>query len=226
MSTIAHRARRTSFVGRAGEVAAIRRWYAEPGAWVLTVVGAPGAGKTRLAHEAVSRLMVAGDEIVWVELHAASPADVPSRLASAAGLSASDWPALTRALRQRADPLVLDECETAVSGVLDALMRLSEALPSLRVLATSRDLDRLIESVRRTSASDSAPWPGERMLERAKRSRVHVAISTLRTLGLREHLSRSPAGYRVDLAVRRERNPVGRCAHGATCTREACRAGS
>ena len=41
------------------------------------------------------------------------------------------------------------------------------------------------------------------MIERAKRSRVHVAISTLRKLGLGAELSYTPAGYRLLLPVLR-----------------------
>jgi tetratricopeptide (TPR) repeat protein len=49
----------------------------------------------------------------------------------------------------------------------------------------------------------AAAWPGERIVEHARRSRVHVAISTLRGMGLRTQLSHAPRGYRLDVAIAR-----------------------
>ena len=46
-----------------------------------------------------------------------------------------------------------------------------------------------------------AVWPGERMLPAARKNRLHVAIATLRSLGLRPVLQSSAAGYRVDRDV-------------------------
>jgi tetratricopeptide (TPR) repeat protein len=47
----------------------------------------------------------------------------------------------------------------------------------------------------------SAGWPGERALPSSAASRVYVAISTLRKLGLESILIRDDAGYRLDPAV-------------------------
>src|SRR5262249_47423946 len=41
-------------------------------------------------------------------------------------------------------------------------------------------------------------WPGEVVLPEAGASRVYVAISTLRRMGLRDLLQRVDAGYRID----------------------------
>jgi hypothetical protein len=46
-----------------------------------------------------------------------------------------------------------------------------------------------------------AGWPGERALPAAAASRVYVAISTLRKLGLKDLLIRDDAGYRLDASV-------------------------
>jgi tetratricopeptide (TPR) repeat protein len=135
MPPIAHRALRTPFVGRGRELLEIESWRADTDAWLLTVLGAPGAGKTRLAHEASES---ADGELLWVDLHAASSGEVLPRIAAAAGLRTSDVAAVARSIRERVDLLVLDECETAVDGVVSVLVALSSAVPSLRVLATSR----------------------------------------------------------------------------------------
>lgn len=53
-------------------------------------------------------------------------------------------------------------------------------------------------------AMAGAGWPGERILDRAARARVHVAVSTLRKLGLGDWLEHSEGRYRLrsDLRVR------------------------
>lgn len=51
--------------------------------------------------------------------------------------------------------------------------------------------ERLVEAV----------WPSERMLPAARKNRLHVAITTLRSLGLRPVIQSSPAGYRIDRDV-------------------------
>jgi hypothetical protein len=44
-------------------------------------------------------------------------------------------------------------------------------------------------------------WPGERYNPEVHVNRLHVALSTLRSLGLRELLERSERGYRLDRRV-------------------------
>jgi hypothetical protein len=80
------------------------------------------------------------------------------------------------------------ETRPVLARVLAAVAEASERAPDGRV-----SLDAIAD----------AAWPGERMIERAKRSRVHVAISTLRKLGLGAELSYTPAGYRLLLPVLR-----------------------
>lgn len=48
----------------------------------------------------------------------------------------------------------------------------------------------------------AAGWPGERVLPRAGASRVYVSITTLRKMGLRDALERTPKGYRVHPSAR------------------------
>jgi len=46
-----------------------------------------------------------------------------------------------------------------------------------------------------------ATWPGERMIAGAGRSRLYVAISTLRKLGLRDVVCKDPVGYLLSTAL-------------------------
>src|SRR5881392_1598578 len=133
----------TSFIGRERETAAVQELL--QGTRLLTLTGAGGSGKTRLALEVASRVGPRyRDGVAWVELAPLSnPELVPHHVADALGVrrdgirSAGD--ALLEALRDWEALLVLDNCEHLV----DACARLAEALlrgcPRLRVMATSRE---------------------------------------------------------------------------------------
>src|SRR5690242_18813438 len=135
----------TSFIGREREIAALHELV--QGTRLVTLTGAGGSGKTRLALEVASRLRAAGqypDGVAWVELAPLSnPELVPHHVADALGVrrdgirAAGD--ALLEALRDWDALLVLDNCEHLV----EACARLAEALlrgcPRLRIMATSRE---------------------------------------------------------------------------------------
>ena len=130
----------TGFVGRARELAEIARLLA--GTRLLTLTGAGGSGKTRLALELARAEAEAGREAIWVELApVCDPALVGERVAAAAGSrEAGRSPeTLAEALRDRAALLVLDNCEhlvDACAALVDGLLR---SAPGLRILATSRE---------------------------------------------------------------------------------------
>ena len=44
-------------------------------------------------------------------------------------------------------------------------------------------------------------WPGERIAPDSMRNRVHVNLAKLRSMGLRDVLGRTEAGYRLDPAL-------------------------
>src|SRR5436309_1601311 len=133
----------TSFIGRERETATVRELL--QGTRLLTLTGAGGSGKTRLALEVAGRLgSHYPDGVAWVELAPLSnPELVPHHVADALGVrrdgirSAGD--ALLEALRDWEALLVLDNCEHLV----EACARLADALlrgcPRLRIMATSRE---------------------------------------------------------------------------------------
>ena len=133
----------TSFIGRERETATVQELL--QGTRLLTLTGAGGSGKTRLALEVAARLgSQYPDGVAWVELAPLSnPELVPHHVADALGVrrdgirSAGD--ALLEALRDWDALLVLDNCEHLV----EACARLAEALlvgcPRLRIMATSRE---------------------------------------------------------------------------------------
>jgi predicted ATPase/DNA-binding winged helix-turn-helix (wHTH) protein len=112
---------------------------------LVTLTGAGGIGKTRLALAVARRLLPQFADVVWVVELAplADPALVPAAIASALGL---EFPAgavsaehVANALSGKELLLVLDNCE----HVIDAAARMAEALlranPAVHVIATSRE---------------------------------------------------------------------------------------
>ena len=133
----------TSFVGRGRELATARERLASTR--LLTLTGAGGSGKTRLALELAARTAdTFHGDLAWVELApVAEGALVPDVVLAALGLtelpgrSATDT--LIGALRDRASLLVLDNCEHLIEAsamLADTLLR---ACPRLCILATSRE---------------------------------------------------------------------------------------
>jgi non-specific serine/threonine protein kinase len=133
----------TSFVGRMREIAEVREILGA--ACLLTLVGAGGAGKTRLALEAAAGLLAEYPEGAWlVELAAlADPSLVPQTVATVLGVREAPGRALAESLTDHLRPktllLVLDNCEHLVAACAQLAEALLHACPGLRVLATSRE---------------------------------------------------------------------------------------
>jgi predicted ATPase/DNA-binding CsgD family transcriptional regulator len=128
----------TSFVGRQAEMAELEGRLDR--ARLLTLVGAPGIGKTRLALETSARHPVGA---VFVDL---APVTDPSLTAATVGTALEVPDALPRPtadtlvdwLAERDLLLVLDNCEHVAEAVAGLVAHLLSACPTLRVLATSR----------------------------------------------------------------------------------------
>jgi non-specific serine/threonine protein kinase len=141
----------TSFIGRESEVAEVKRLFTTTR--LLTLTGAGGVGKTRLAIEVGISLVGSSDQWpqamayadgVWlVELALlASARQVSDAVTSVLGLQTMSHTALAVLIDYLHDKrmlLILDNCE----HVIDACAKLSEALllacPNLRIMATSRE---------------------------------------------------------------------------------------
>jgi predicted ATPase/DNA-binding SARP family transcriptional activator len=133
----------TSLVGRAEQVAAVRQ--ALDAHRLVTLAGPGGAGKTRLAAEAVHAPggPDPGRTVWWADLGAVpSGSGVEAAVAAAVGTglaSADDAAAeLRRWIGAREAVLVLDTCEHVVDAVGPLVVSLLAGCPALRVLATGR----------------------------------------------------------------------------------------
>ncbi len=132
------------FVGRTVELTEVAERLASHR--LVTLTGAGGSGKTRLALETAGRLLGSVRDGVWfIEL---APLDDPSlvtaQVAVTLGLGERSGKPLEETLIEWLSShevlLVLDNCEHLVDAVADLADRLLRTCPVLRILATSREL--------------------------------------------------------------------------------------
>jgi predicted ATPase/DNA-binding SARP family transcriptional activator/DNA-binding CsgD family transcriptional regulator/Tfp pilus assembly protein PilF len=134
---------RTSFVGRERERLEVKRLLAMTR--LLTLTGAGGCGKTRLALKVATDLVGAYPDGVWlVDLAPLADAElVPQAVAQTLGVREQPGRPLTEtledALRTRKMLLVVDNCEHLIEAVVGLVDTILDSCPSLRVLATSRE---------------------------------------------------------------------------------------
>ncbi len=143
----------TSFIGRAHEIAEVKRLLST--ARLVTLTGAGGCGKTRLALQVAAELLddpstgsgqVFADGAWLVELSPlADPGLVPQSIAAVlgvreeAGAKQTILAALTEFLRYKSLLLVLDNCEHLIDACAQLADALLHACPKLKILATSRE---------------------------------------------------------------------------------------
>lgn len=133
----------TSFVGRSAQLTEVRMLLAENR--LVTLTGAGGAGKTRLAIEVANQLSGEYSDGVWyVDLAPITdPELVPVRMARALGLpdqpGRSIMDTLLRFVRDRQMLVVLDNCEHLLDACAGLVVALLGGAPPLTLLATSRE---------------------------------------------------------------------------------------
>ena len=133
----------TSFVGRDEQVNGVVRRLGQYR--LVTVTGAGGSGKTRLAGEVAGRVVSRFADGAWLaELAlAADPAQVPSVVAIALGIREQPGVptagALARVLARQQLLLVLDNCEHVIDAAAALCAGLLSACDDVRILATSRE---------------------------------------------------------------------------------------
>ncbi|WP_433758048.1 BTAD domain-containing putative transcriptional regulator [Nocardia sp. CA-135398] len=142
------RAELTSFVGKHGDIAAVRELIAAHR--LTTVTGPGGSGKTRLALETARTLLDDLPDGAWlVELASVSTSgDVAQSALAALGLrdallgaapNAEPMDRVIAALRERETLLILDNCEHVIDSAAAFAHRVLGECQRLRILATSRE---------------------------------------------------------------------------------------
>ena len=133
----------TNFVGRQAEIKSLRDVLGANR--LVTLTGAGGAGKTRLAvHVAADLAGEFGDGVCYVDLAPITHPDVVA-VTAARALGLPDQPGrstldtLLRHLRDRQMLLVLDNCEHLLEASAGLVAGLLGGAPTLTVLATSRE---------------------------------------------------------------------------------------
>src|SRR5271169_3121999 len=133
----------TSFVGRDAELTQLRELLADNR--VVTLTGAGGVGKTRLAIQVAAQLAGEFDDGVWyVDLAPITdPELVAVTVARALGLpdqpGRSTMDTLTRFVADRQMLVVLDNCEHLLDASAELVVALLGAAPGLTLFATSRE---------------------------------------------------------------------------------------
>ena len=139
----------TSFIGREQEIAAIQRLlHGEPigrGCRLVTLTGAGGVGKTRLAIQLAAQLVAQYADGVWlVELAPITdPVLVPAMAARSLGLREQMGSQVVSFLQDYLEPrhllLIFDNCEHLVEACARLADTLLNACPNLSLLVTSRE---------------------------------------------------------------------------------------
>jgi len=155
----------TSFVGRDDDIDGVSR--ALGGSRLVTLTGAGGAGKTRLALQAAATLRDRFADGVWlVDLSPVSDAaGVDATVAQAFSIrDRADRPigaALFEDLRSKSVLVVLDNCEQVIEACASLVQRLLATCPDVAVLATTRETLGVPGEVVWRLRTLSVPGPGD-----------------------------------------------------------------
>ena len=136
----------TSIIGREREIETVKQLLSlNGGGRLITLTGAGGSGKTRLALEVAARLRDIFPDGVWfIQLAPLSnPTLVPQTVGITLGLheeaSRSALAIVADFLQAKRALLLLDNCEHLIEACAQLAETLLQACPTLRILTTSRE---------------------------------------------------------------------------------------
>jgi predicted ATPase/transcriptional regulator with XRE-family HTH domain len=135
----------TSLIGRDEDIAAVRDYLTDPNIRLVTLIGAPGIGKTRLSIASARESLADFPEGVFFV--ALAPLDQPSLIPSATMQALgyieknnlSPEKHLIEGIGNKRILLVLDNCEHVIEDVARLASSLLSACSRLKILTTSRE---------------------------------------------------------------------------------------
>ncbi len=175
----------SSFIGREADIERLTGLL-KGDARLLTIAGAGGMGKTRLAIELAARLAAAGRTVAFAALETSTAATFVADIAAAIGYKPRTTDAAAELVRHLAGldlVLVLDNLEHVIEPARDLLRELLAGAPSVRVVTTSRAVAGLREEwVYHTRGLAIEPRDGELpeaarlFIERARQAEASAEI--------------------------------------------------
>jgi predicted ATPase/transcriptional regulator with XRE-family HTH domain/predicted negative regulator of RcsB-dependent stress response len=135
----------TSLIGRGKEISDLREYLSNPNTRLITLIGPPGIGKTRLSMETASEsIKDFRDGVFFVSLVPLDDASliaptIVQTLGYVEKRNLSDIDVLRDGIGDKSMLLVLDNCEHLIEDIAPLASRLLSACPRLKILATSRE---------------------------------------------------------------------------------------
>lgn len=135
----------TSLIAREEEIALVREYLSKDDIRLVTLMGPPGIGKTRLSIESARALLQDfPDGVFFVPLSLLDdPNSIASAIIQALGYmergNNSPEDQLKESIGEKQMLIVLDNCEHLIEGVASIASSLLSACPRLKMLATSRE---------------------------------------------------------------------------------------
>lgn len=135
----------TSLIGREKEIAEIHNYLSDPNVHLVTLLGPPGIGKTRLSIESARTALPDFPQgVFFVPL---APLDNPTLMAVAVAQAMgyvgtgniSTMEQLKEGIGNKQLLIVLDNCEHLIEDVAPLVAYLLSVCPGLKILATSRE---------------------------------------------------------------------------------------
>jgi predicted ATPase/class 3 adenylate cyclase/DNA-binding XRE family transcriptional regulator len=149
LNTLTHRhnlpVQLTSFIAREEEVARVHEYLTKDDIRLLTLIGPPGIGKTRLSITAARAALIDfPDGVFFVALAPLEDANlIAAAIAQALGYVGAKNISTIRQLKEGIGDkhllLVLDNCEHLIENIASLASDLLSACPHLKILATSRE---------------------------------------------------------------------------------------
>ena len=135
----------TSLIAREKEIALVREYLTKDDIRLVTLMGPPGIGKTRLSIEAAREVLPDFSDGVFFATLALldDPHSIASAIIQALGYMESGESApedqLIESIGQKKMLIVLDNCEHLIEEIASIASSLLSACPGLKILATSRE---------------------------------------------------------------------------------------